>query len=296
MTGDEDRWARWLLHDRFGGDEAALERMLRQLEPIRDRVLDAARIRDGDTVLDVGAGDGLIGFGALERSEPDGVTVFCDVSTELLDTCREIARSLDVSDRCRFVQTRAEHLDGIADASVDAVTLRSVLIYVGEKEEAFDAFHRVLHPGGRLSVFEPLNRTMQRLNAGTMFGYDARSVRDLVERVRATFDEAVGGDSGSMLGFDEVDLVRAADQAGFVKIDAEVRILERSKARLGPTDWETFLAQRPNPLAPTVGEAISAALDEAEVARLREHLEPQVREGTGRSFLVGCFLDAERPR
>ncbi|MDX1620396.1 MAG: methyltransferase domain-containing protein [Nitriliruptorales bacterium] len=295
MTGDRDRWARWLLHDRFAGDEAALERMLRQLEPIRDRVLDAARIRDGDTVLDVGAGDGLIGFGALERSEPDGVTLFCDVSAELLDTCREIARSLDVTDRCRFIQTRAEHLDGIPDANVDAVVLRSVLIYVEDKAAAFDAFHRVLRPGGRLSLFEPINRTMQRLNSGTVFGYDARSIRDLVERIRGGFNEAVGGDSGPMLGFDEVDLVRAADQAGFVKVDAEVRIVQRSKARLGPTDWETFLAQRPNPLAPTVGEAIAASLSENEVARLREHLEPQVREGTGRSFLVGCFLDAERP-
>src|SRR6266567_2260602 len=35
--------------------------------PIRDRVLDGARLRPGDTLLDVGAGDGLIAFGALEQ-------------------------------------------------------------------------------------------------------------------------------------------------------------------------------------------------------------------------------------
>jgi arsenite methyltransferase len=59
-----DRWATWLLHERFGGDEAALERTLATLEPIRDRVLDGANLAADDVLLDVGTGDGLIGFAA----------------------------------------------------------------------------------------------------------------------------------------------------------------------------------------------------------------------------------------
>ncbi len=42
-----DPWSRWLLNDRFGGDELALQRTLDYLEPIRDRVLAAARITLG---------------------------------------------------------------------------------------------------------------------------------------------------------------------------------------------------------------------------------------------------------
>jgi arsenite methyltransferase len=38
------------------------------------------------------------------------------------------------------------------------VTTRSVLIYVKDKRRAaFEELHRVLKPGGRLSIFEPIN-------------------------------------------------------------------------------------------------------------------------------------------
>ena len=55
------------------------------------------------------------------------------------------------------MQAAAEDLAPIADESVDVVTTRSVVIYVTEKQRAFDEFHRVLRPGGRLSMFEPIN-------------------------------------------------------------------------------------------------------------------------------------------
>jgi ubiquinone/menaquinone biosynthesis C-methylase UbiE len=38
---------------------------------------------------------------------------------------------------------------------VDVVTLRSVVIYVPEKQRAFDEVFRVLRPGGRPSLFVP---------------------------------------------------------------------------------------------------------------------------------------------
>ena len=68
MSEGRDRWHRWLTDVRFGGDSATRERLLTDfLYPVRDTVLDKARLKPGDTVLDVGAGDGLIAFGALDR-------------------------------------------------------------------------------------------------------------------------------------------------------------------------------------------------------------------------------------
>ena len=145
MAKAPDRWHRWLLDVRFGGDPAARERLLTELlYPVRDTLLDKARLQPGDTVLDVGTGDGLIAFGAVERLGPSGHVVFSDISQDLLDHCRAAAAAEGLLDRCRFVVASADSLDGIADASVDVVTTRSVLIYVKDKAAALRAFYRVL--------------------------------------------------------------------------------------------------------------------------------------------------------
>jgi cyclopropane fatty-acyl-phospholipid synthase-like methyltransferase len=62
-----DVWSAWLLHRRFGGDAEFRTLFQSLVEEFRDRVLDGARLALGLTLLDVGAGDGLISLGALQR-------------------------------------------------------------------------------------------------------------------------------------------------------------------------------------------------------------------------------------
>lgn len=62
-----DRWARWVLGRRDGDDQDVLARRLPYFAEMRDRALDAADIEPGETVLDLGTGDGIIAFGALDR-------------------------------------------------------------------------------------------------------------------------------------------------------------------------------------------------------------------------------------
>jgi arsenite methyltransferase len=68
-----DRWAAWLLHRRDAADPEQRAKTLEHLVPIRDHVLDGARTHHGDVLLDVGSGDGLIAFGALDRVGAHGV-------------------------------------------------------------------------------------------------------------------------------------------------------------------------------------------------------------------------------
>src|SRR6266571_4128171 len=161
-----DQWAEWLLERRHGGDAALLEQQLPELYAFRDSVLANAAIAEGDVVLDVGAGNGLLGFGALDKVGPHGKVIFSDISEDLLSECRRLAEELGQLERCRFLRAAADDLP-LDDASVDVVTTRSVLIYLMNKRPAFDEFFRVLRPGGRLSIFEPIN----------IFGHEERRRR-----------------------------------------------------------------------------------------------------------------------
>src|SRR5437660_486600 len=145
---ERDVWAEWLAEHRHGGDSEVRREMLEKLGGVRDKVLDRAGFVAGERLLDVGCGEGLIGFGALERGA--GHVVFSDISQDLLDVCRETADALGVSDRCSFVKAPAHELSDLADASVDVLTTRSVLIYVAEQGRDFREFFRLVRTAGQV--------------------------------------------------------------------------------------------------------------------------------------------------
>jgi len=79
----QDIWSQWLLQRRFGGDPECLQAVLDHLTPVRDRVLSNAGLGEGEVLLDVGCGDGLIAFGAMEGYETTRA-IFSDISQDLL--------------------------------------------------------------------------------------------------------------------------------------------------------------------------------------------------------------------
>jgi arsenite methyltransferase len=269
-----DRWADWIRTRRTGGDAEYEAQMLERLRAVRDRVLDRADLREGETLLDVGCGNGLIAFGALERGA--GQVVFADISQPLLQDCRELATAGGMLNRCRFVEAAADELSGIEDGSVDVVTTRSVLIYVADKERAFEEFHRVLRPGGRISLFEPINRFGIE-ERRVMWGYDVGEVKGLMGKLDDVF-EAFQPRSDPMVDFDERDLLQLAERVGFFPIKLEYTAdIEPPEARR----WETFAASSWNPKIPTIAEAMDQALTAEEQARLVSVLKPAVEEGRG---------------
>jgi SAM-dependent methyltransferase len=222
VTDGPDRWHRWLLDVRFGGDAAARQQDLTAfLYPVRDTVLDRARLQPGDTLLDVGAGDGLIAFGALERLGPSGRVIFSDISADLVEHCRKAATAEELADRCRFVIAPADCLEGVDDGSVDVVTTRSVLIYVKDKAAALREFYRVLRPGGRVSLAEPINVLMSPYDPDLFGGYDVTPVKALAAKVTALYDSIQPPGVDPMLDFDDRDLVAHAVDAGFPAVDLE---------------------------------------------------------------------------
>ena len=293
--GAPDPWARWLLERRDAGDEAQRSATLGRLAPIRDRVLAGAGPLEGAAVLDVGAGDGLIGLEALERVGPDGSVVFSDVSDVLLEHSRRAVASLGLVDRARFVRARAEDLQGVADRSVDVVTTRSVLIYVADKARAFAAMSRVLRAGGRLSLFEPINRLTFPEPRNRFWGFEISAVAGLADKVKATYLELQDPRAAPMLDFDDRDLVVLAEAAGFERIHLECHFDIEPGSVTGPTSFAALLDGAPNPLAPTLRETISAALSTAERETFLAHLERRVRDGTAVRRSAVAYLTARKP-
>jgi arsenite methyltransferase len=285
----EDHWAAWLRRRRSGGDAEYEARTVEQLRVARDRILENAAFESGQTLLDVGCGNGLVAFGALQRGA--GHVVFADISEPLLEECRSIAADLDLLDRCEFHRAVADDLAGVVDASVDVVTTRSVLIYVKDKERAFAEFFRVLRPGGRVSIFEPINTFGMEERRREFFGLDDPAVASLGEKIAALEYAAQPGDD-PMLDFDERDLLRQAEAAGFFPVRADVRfVVEPHESR----SWEGFLNSSGNPNIPTFGEAMERALSDGERERYSEYLRPRVEGGLGRWRMGSAYLWATKP-
>ena len=285
-----DRWAQWLRQGRDAGDERVREFGAALLAGYRDGVLDRAAINPGDVLLDVGTGTGLIGLAALDRVGPAGRVIFSDISAELLDGCRAAAGE---PDRCRFVQAPADDLSEIADGTVDVVTTRSVLIYVADKPAAFAEFHRVLRPGGRLSIFEPVNR-FGGPHLPLLGGLDLAEVADLAAKV-ATAYARTPPDQNPMLNFDERDLLRWAGGAGFTALALDYHAEVDVPHPMPTTDWDTMKRTAPNPLAPTYEQAIAATLTPAERTRLETHLRAALATATINRTQATTYLTATRP-
>jgi arsenite methyltransferase len=292
MGAPSDRWSRWLLERRDAGSEQQRASALGHLAGIRDRVLDHAEPLAGATVLDVGAGDGLIGLAALDRVGPDGAVIFSDVSEALLAHCETQVRSRGLLDRARFVCTRAEDLTGIPDASVDALTTRSVLIYVADKARAFAAFARVLRPAGRVSLFEPINRLMFPEPDHLFWGYDVSAVAELATKVKTQF-AGDRPDRLAMMGFDDRDLVEFAVGAGFERVHVECHIDIEPGSSLTPVSFDALLGSAPNPNAPTTREAIAAALSRSEQRRFLTELRSAFEEGRASRRMAVAYVVAQ---
>jgi arsenite methyltransferase len=275
-----DCWAEWVLRMRAPADPEVRERAAAQFRTWRERILDRAELAEGETLLDVGCGDGLVAFGAVERGA--GLVVFSDISQDLLDESRRLAEELEVLDRCRFVLAPADDLHEMPDASVDVVTTRSVLIYVDDKESAFREFHRVLRPGGRVSLFEPINRLNRFFEA-----WDTPDIQDLADRVQEGFRELQPRDTDPMLNFDDRDLVDLAEGAGFERVHLTLEV-ETSPPEAVP--WDVFMDMPFNPRIPSPREMMERVLSPDERRRLEALMRPRVEGGLGSRRTASAYL------
>jgi ubiquinone/menaquinone biosynthesis C-methylase UbiE len=181
-------WADWLVANGRADEEAVAQ---------AERVLEAAALRPGDTVLDVGAGLGLLTLAAHERIG-DGWVIAVDPSVGALEELLRLAHEVGANG-IQYLVGDAEVLP-LPDATVDAVVLRSVLVHVADTNIAVKELARVLRPGGRLSLREPLNRGGTYLSTAV----DWSPLGELGARVQELWSQAAAADPLMRLDADEL--------------------------------------------------------------------------------------------
>jgi len=295
-----DQWSEWLLRQRHGGDPNHESVIRGMVQRIRDRVLDGAGLSAGMILVDVGAGDGLITFGAFERVGPSIKAVLTDVSAPLLKRAEARAVECGVRDRCTFLQTPAERLDGIADASADVLITRAVLAHVTDRDAAVRQFHRVLRPGGRISISEPVLR-YEALQLAALTDFlrsrpeDASTAHTrLVQKCRtaqlpSTLEEI---QSNPLTNFSERELINIFKHAGFPEIHLEMHIDVRKAAAVS---WDTYIDIAPRPGAPTLREVMASRLSESEQRQFEDGLRSLVESGRNMERDTIVYLTAVKP-
>jgi arsenite methyltransferase len=277
LSGELDQWAEWLIRTRYAGWSAEeVAEALHELGEWRDRVLDGAKIEQGEAVADVGAGTGLLTLGSVDRVGPDGDVIAIDVSIDALEELRANTTAPNIS----YLVGQADVLP-LRDGSVDAVLTRSVLIYVDDKAEAAREFERVLRPGGRVSLFEPINSRNLRLWQAV----DLSPLGELGVRLKEWTEAFYANSADSMLNFDETDLERFFAEAGFA--DVAVALADSEQEVTG----DRFLNQVGAPGRPTVLQRWTDDFAAEEVDELAEF----VRARTIKLRHTQAFLTARKP-
>jgi len=295
-----DLWADWLLHHRHGGDPQFRQHIQHAIERYRDRVLDAAHLAPHTTLLDVGAGDGLIAFGAIARIGPALRVILTDLSAPLLRHAEDLANQRGIRSQCTFLEGTAENLASIAGATIDTLTTRAVLAYVLDKRAAFREFFRVLKPGGRISLCEPISQddafeaaALTRLVA-TQQATPETEFLHLLQRWKSAQFPATERDisTNPLTNFSERDLLRLAREAGFTHLHLELHI-DHFPARY--TNWDTFLDIAPHPWSPTLRQVLSDRFSEPERQLFTQVMRPMIESGNHTTTETLAYLSADKP-
>jgi demethylmenaquinone methyltransferase/2-methoxy-6-polyprenyl-1,4-benzoquinol methylase len=131
-------------------DELAAAFSLWQDPRWRRALVSAIAPRDGEEILDVATGTGLVAAELLARA--DCTVVGIDQSAEMLTRARRRFEGRDGA-RVELLLGEAESLP-FADRRFDAVTVTYLLRYVDDPAATVRELARVLRPGGRIASLE----------------------------------------------------------------------------------------------------------------------------------------------
>lgn len=109
-----------------------------------------AKIKEGDTVIDLGSGAGNDCFIARAETGENGKVIGVDFTVAMIEKARANADKLGF-ENIEFRLGEIENLP-VDNDTADVIVSNCVLNLVPDKERAFDEIYRVMKPGGHFSI------------------------------------------------------------------------------------------------------------------------------------------------
>ena len=169
--------------------------------PWAERLVEHANLQEGDRVLDVGCGTGIVARRAAAHIGEQGTVIGIDINEEMLEVAKTVAS--DLTPTVEWRQGDATALP-FPDEAFDAIFCQQALQFVDDPAVALREMHRVLAPNGRIAV-----SVLRSLAFNT--GYD---------KLAKALERHAGAEAGTMMrspfrGYSREELHALAEDAGF---------------------------------------------------------------------------------
>lgn len=297
---ESDVWSEWLLHRRHGGDSKHESSIFTSICSIADRVLDFAQLSEGQTLVDIGAGEGLIAFRAIERIGPTLDVILTDISDPMLRYAETIYAEREFKNKCTFLNCSADNLQGIEDDSVDIVITRSVLAYVADKKAAMREFYRVLKPGGRIAIAEPVVRDdafkLHALKKWIDENPANENIRlmQLVHRWKSEqYPDTIEKITDCPItNYSERDLFNFAFESKFSEIHLELHLDSSCQTSVS---WDVYIECAPHPLAPPLSRILAESFTPEDRTFFENSMRPILEAGQLAGIDRMAYLTATKP-
>jgi SAM-dependent methyltransferase len=177
-------------------------------------------VKEGDTVLDLGSGAGFDLLLASEKVGSTGRVIGVDMTDAMINRARQNIKAAGVTN----VEVRKGLIEDlpVESSSVDWVISNCVINLSPEKSKVFKEIHRVLKPGGRMSISDIV----------------AEQLPDEIRSNNGLYNSCVAG------AISEEEYIAGLAEAGLSDIQVQERfVFEAAQIKAAFDDEETGLSQ-----------------------------------------------------